>query len=598
MLPASRHHVAMDLNAITENATRLGSRIQESLSEHTRALQQRDAYYDAADEKTLNVRKQLDSNSEREKLAAMKILIALTSKGRNMSEYFAPVIKNVASPNLELRKLVYIFLLRYAEQEPDLALLSINTFQKDLADPNPFMRAMALRVLSGIRVPMIANIVLMSIKRCAADISPYVRKVAALAIPKCLSLDPSLQESLVEVILGMWKDRSPLSIGSVVVAFDAVCPTRLDLLHKHFRRLCKSLVDVDEWGQVDLCNVLLRYARTMLARPKDDEELDEDVRLLLTSAEPLFFNRNPAVVIAATRVIFYAGPPSYHPKVVQPLLRLLHISPEVERIVLAYILASNPVLFASHPTPFFISAADLPENRACKLRILLAILNFDNHPTVLRELVEQEAVHEIGRCAQRVPECTDQCVTALLGMLDRGNDQAVVVLKNLVPEAVVDRLAGRLSVVSDPSARATIVWLSGQYAEGTSAVDGLAPHAADVLRQMAKTFPTEARAVKLQVVTMAAKLVVLSQDPRVGLLSQYVMQMARYDVDWDVRDRTRMLVGLLAGLDPAATTEREGVILRRAQVKVVLFNGKQSVVEVDEPGAFWFCESDTMLMLL
>lgn len=46
------------------------------------------------------------------------------------------------------------------------------------------MRAMALRVLSGIRVPMIGNIVSLGIKKCAGDPSPYVRKTAALAIPK------------------------------------------------------------------------------------------------------------------------------------------------------------------------------------------------------------------------------------------------------------------------------------------------------------------------------------------------------------------------------------------------------------------------------
>jgi AP-3 complex subunit beta len=44
---------------------------------------------------------------------------------------------------------------------------------------------MALRVLSGIKVPMIGSIVVLAIKKCAADISPYVRKAAALAIPKC-----------------------------------------------------------------------------------------------------------------------------------------------------------------------------------------------------------------------------------------------------------------------------------------------------------------------------------------------------------------------------------------------------------------------------
>lgn len=109
----------------------------------------------------------------------------MISKGRDVSEFFPDVVKNVASQNLEIRKLVYIYLLRYAEQEPDLALLSINTFQRDLADQNQLIRAMALRVMSGIRNPVISPIVLLAIKKCVTDLSAYVRKTAAHAIPKC-----------------------------------------------------------------------------------------------------------------------------------------------------------------------------------------------------------------------------------------------------------------------------------------------------------------------------------------------------------------------------------------------------------------------------
>jgi AP-3 complex subunit beta len=248
----------------------------------------------------------------------------LISKGRNVSEYFAQVVKNVAAPSLEVRKLVYIYLLRYAEAEPDLVLLSINTFQRDLADSSPLIRAMALRVLSGIRVPTIASLVVLAIKKCATDTSPYVRKAAALSIPKCYrcalsrsrpysrtdakqgvrhSLDDSQLPSLIEIISTLLRDRSPLSIGSVATAFESVCPTRLDLLHPHYRRLCRVLVDVDEWGQVNLLELLIRYARTMLPRPttsqdssgEEKEDVDPDLELLLASAEPLFRSRNPAV---------------------------------------------------------------------------------------------------------------------------------------------------------------------------------------------------------------------------------------------------------------------------------------------------------------
>jgi vesicle coat complex subunit len=58
------------------------------------------------------------------------------SRGTDVSSYFASVIQLIASPNLEIKKLVYIYLLRYAESNPDLALMSINTIQKSLSDKN------------------------------------------------------------------------------------------------------------------------------------------------------------------------------------------------------------------------------------------------------------------------------------------------------------------------------------------------------------------------------------------------------------------------------------------------------------------------------
>ena len=71
---------ALNLNALTENASRLGMRLQETLSEHTRDLSLRgsgSAYLDNTEEKVKNIGKQLDSNSDREKLEAMKRLIAV-----------------------------------------------------------------------------------------------------------------------------------------------------------------------------------------------------------------------------------------------------------------------------------------------------------------------------------------------------------------------------------------------------------------------------------------------------------------------------------------------------------------------------------------
>lgn len=58
-----------------------------------------------------------------------------------------------------------------------------------------------------------------------------------------------------------------LVAGSVVMAFEEVCPDRIDLIHKNYRKLCNLLVDVEEWGQVVIISMLTRYARTQFVSP-------------------------------------------------------------------------------------------------------------------------------------------------------------------------------------------------------------------------------------------------------------------------------------------------------------------------------------------
>jgi hypothetical protein len=72
----------LNLTAISDNAQRLGQRLQESFSEHTRDLAiargSSSVYLETSDEKVKNIAKQLDSSIDREKLDAMKRLVAVS----------------------------------------------------------------------------------------------------------------------------------------------------------------------------------------------------------------------------------------------------------------------------------------------------------------------------------------------------------------------------------------------------------------------------------------------------------------------------------------------------------------------------------------
>ena len=72
---------------------------------------------------------------------------------------------------------------------------------------------------------------------------------------------------MLDIITTMLGDNSTFTIGSVLMAFNQVCPDRLDLIHPQFRKLCRMLVDMDEWGQITALDLLLRYSRYVF-RPK------------------------------------------------------------------------------------------------------------------------------------------------------------------------------------------------------------------------------------------------------------------------------------------------------------------------------------------
>ncbi|CAD5206599.1 unnamed protein product [Bursaphelenchus okinawaensis] len=506
----------------------------------------------------------LDNNKESVKIEAMKRIINMVAKGKDVSELFPAVVKNVAVKHLELKKLVYVYLVRYAEEQQDLALLSISTFQRALKDPNQLIRASALRVLSSIRVQMIAPVMLLAIKDSVRDMSAYVRKVAAHAIPKLYSLDPDLQEQLVECIDFLLGDKRTLVLGSAVHAFEQICPDRLDLLHKHYRSLCQALVDVDEWGQVVMIGLLSRYARTQFTKPEEDARLDPDYEFLLLSVRSLLQSRNCAVVMAVAQLYFYTAPKSQLPVIPRALIRLLRGPNEVQYVVLVNIATICAVrddddqsvfgaiksMFEPFLKSFFIQSSDTRLVKQLKLQILTCLVTETNVQMVVRELqaylhmadLAGLAIEAIGRCALKVNSAESNCLSLLVNMISSQKENivcsAVVVLKRLLhteaPESLLKRVVKLIPSIKNSAAKACVVWLVCTH------IDKLSVLAPDVLRVIAKNFCEESDEVKLQALNLSVRLWAKDRQ-RCELLVKYVLQLARYDRSYDIRDRCRFI---------------------------------------------------------
>lgn len=81
------------------------------------------------------LREELRSPARDRKRDAVKKVIANMTVGKDVSTLFMDVINCIQTDNLELKKLVYLYLINYAKTQPDLALLAVNTFVKDANDP-------------------------------------------------------------------------------------------------------------------------------------------------------------------------------------------------------------------------------------------------------------------------------------------------------------------------------------------------------------------------------------------------------------------------------------------------------------------------------
>ncbi|CAL8081072.1 unnamed protein product [Calicophoron daubneyi] len=570
-----------------------------------------------------DLKNQLDCNKDPMKLDAMRRIIGMVARGRDCSELFPAVVKNVVSKNAEVRKLVYLFLTRYAEEQQDVALLSVSAFQRSLKDPNQLTRACALRVLTSIRIPMLVPIMILAIQEASKDLSPYVRKAAAHAVIKVYSLQQEEKEQLIEIIERLLADKTTLVVGSAVRAFEEVCPERLDLIHQNYRRICSLLLDVDEWGQVVIINMLIRYARTQFLAPKqqlcsengdiadapdgtekpsdlinflaDDQAntdgqsssaesdnvvdtgedkqsagysmkdalplLQADMDALTNACRFLIYSRNAAVVMAVAQLFFSLESKEDYPAVAKALVHATHKNNEVQYAVLSNIASltvEHPDLFEPYIRSFYCYDNDPLQIKLLKLEIMNNLANERTSSIILREFQHYvtssdhefvaATIQAIGRCASTVPQIADICLNGLVRLMSRPDEkvvaECVVVLRKLLQmqsaenKDVIVRIAQLTDTMTVPSALASILWLLGEYSHRVSRI------APDVLRKMAKTFPSQEPVVKLQVINLAAKLCLV--NPRqTKLLAQYVFNLARYDQNYDIRDRSRFLRALI-----------------------------------------------------
>ena len=432
--------------------------------------------------------------------------------GKDVSSLLADVVKNGQTANLELKKLVYLYLINYAKTQPDLAILAVNTFVKvgatallcatppvtpadspplltqDASDPNPLIRALAVRTMGCIRVERITEYLCDPLLKALRDDDPYVRKTACICVAKLYDISPELvsERGFLDLLRDCVGDSNPMVVANAVAALceigDAsgrrdVMPFTPAVLFK----LLAALNECTEWGQVVLLDALSTYTATSA----------NEAEGIVERVTPRLQHANCAVVLSAVKVVLKQLPllsrnvellGTLRRKLAPPLVTLLSAEPEIQYVALRninLILQRYPSLLggggegaatSAGVKVFFCKYNDPPYVKLEKLDIMTRLARDANIDALLLEWREyasevdvdfvRKAVRCIGRAAIRLEGAAERCVGVLLELIRTKvsyvTQEAVVVIRDILRrypgryEGIIAQLCEHLDALDEP----------------------------------------------------------------------------------------------------------------------------------------------------
>ncbi|KAK4795703.1 hypothetical protein SAY86_028029 [Trapa natans] len=521
------------------------------------------------------LKEELNSQYKDKRKDAVKKVIAAMTVGKDVSSLFTDVVNCMQTENLELKKLVYLYLINYAKSQPDLAILAVNTFVKDSQDPNPLIRALAVRTMGCIRVDKITEYLCDPLQRCLKDDDPYVRKTAATCVAKLYDINAELVEDrgFLESLKDLISDNNPMVVANAVAALAEIQDNSsrpvFEITSHTLSKLLTALNECTEWGQVFILDSLSRYKA---ADAREAENIVERVT-------PRLQHANCAVVLSAVKMILQQMElitstdviRNLCKKMAPPLVTLLSAEPEIQYVALRninLIVQRRPTILAHEIKVFFCKYNDPIYVKMEKLEIMIKLASDRNIDQVLLEFKEyatevdvdfvRKAVRAIGRCAIKLDRAAERCISVLLELIKiKVNyvvQEAIIVIKDIFRrypntyESIIATLCESLDTLDEPEAKASMIWIIGEYAERIDNAD-------ELLESFLESFPEEPPQVQLQLLTATVKLFLKKPTDGPQQMIQVVLNNATMETDNpDLRDRAYIYWRLLS-TDPEAAKD-------------------------------------------
>ncbi|GAA5988173.1 hypothetical protein JCM5350_002210 [Sporobolomyces pararoseus] len=513
------------------------------------------------------LRADLNSQYRDPRKEAIKRVIASMTVGKDVSGLFPDVLKNMQTDDIEQKKLVYLYLQVYAKTQPELVILAVNTFVKDTEDPNPLIRALAIRTMSCLRAEKILDYIADPLRKCLRDENPYVRKTAAICVVKLYDMRPSLaiENGFIGSLQEMVTDSNPMVVANAVLALteiqesDESAPIFL-LDSNTLSRLLVALGECTEWGRIAILGAVAKY------QAEDEKEAEHICERVI----PQFQHANGSVVLAAIKVVMihleaitredFAK--SILRKMAPPLVTLVSSAPEVQWVALRninLILQKRPQALSNEMRVFFCKYNDPPYVKVEKLEIMIKLVEEKNVDTFLSELKEyasevdvdfvRKSIRAIGQCAVKIESAAERCVNVLLDLISTRVSyvvqESIVVIKDIFRryphqyEGIIPTLCANLEELDEPEAKSSLIWILGEY---SSKIE----NASELISTFLDTYQDEPVQVQLQTLTAVVKLFLTRPEEAQGLV-QRVLGLATKTADSaDLRDRAYIQWRLLS----------------------------------------------------
>ena len=438
------------------------------------------------------LKEELHTNDKTKQKEAVKKVIAAMTVGKDVSMLFPDVCNCMQTPNIELKKLVYLYLINYAKSQPDLAIMAVNTFVKDASDGNPLIRALAVRTMGCIRVQQITEYLTTPLLKCLRDEDPYVRKTAAICVVKLFDINPELvqEQGFLELVMNLVSDQNPSVVANAVACLSEIAEASgheniFGLVPGCLPKLLAALNECSEWGQVHLLDAIA------LLRPDDAKTAESTIDRVL----PRLQHSNSAVVLSAAKVVLNNLALTSDAEVVRtvakklapPLVTLLSAEPEIQFVALRniqLITQKRPGILANDIKVFFCRYNDPTYVKMEKVDVIIMLASDRNVEQVLMELKEyayaevdmdfvRKAVRAIGRCALKMASAAERSVAVLVDLIQTKVSyvvqEAIVVIKDIFRkypnqyESVISTLCENLESLEEPEAKAALIWIIGLY---------------------------------------------------------------------------------------------------------------------------------------